>query len=174
MEGKGVDAPLPLEASLHLKKASDHNVPQAHHCLALLYEYGRGVAQDFNKAAELYKRAAEENQLESMYNLGLMYAYGRGVPQDFTLARSYFEKAAALDHAGSIFYIGVFKFQGYGCKVNYEQALNWFQRALSLGDDRIYEQAKAAMDEVKTLIEKAVERNEQMVNSYHQRNEFPL
>lgn len=174
MEGKGVSSPLFMEAALHLKKASDEGVPQAHHCLALLYEYGRGVAQDFTKATELYQRAIEESQSESMYNLALMHAYGRGVPQDFSLARSLLEKAAALDHAPAIYYIGVFKFYGYGCEVNYQQALNWFSRALSLGDDRVFTQAQAAAEEIRKLLEQADEHIDRVVNSYHERNEYPL
>eukprot|EP01040_Poterioochromonas_malhamensis_P005290 gene5290-5673_t len=172
MEGKGVPAPQYVEAALHLQRASDAGVPQAHHCLAVMYEYGRGIAQDFKKAIALYERAVEQNQIESMYNLGLMYAYGRGASQDFHQARSYFEKAANFQHAPSTYYIGVFKTYGYGCTVNYEQALRWFQRAVALGDDRIYKQAWEAAEELKHLIEKAHDENEQVIQSYHQKNEM--
>lgn len=172
MEGKGVPVPQYVEAALHLQRASDAGVPQAHHCLAVMYEYGRGIAQDFKKAIVLYERAVEQNQIESMYNLGLMYAYGRGASQDFHQARSYFEKAANFQHAPSTYYIGVFKTYGYGCTVNYEQALRWFQRAVALGDDRIYKQAWEAAEELKHLIEKAHDENEQVIQSYHHRNEM--
>jgi TPR repeat protein len=173
MEGKGVDIPQYVEAALHLQAASDGHVPQAHHLLAMLYEYGKGINQDFRKAIQLYKQAAEETQVESMYHLGLIYSYGRrGVAKDFLQARSWFENAAVYDHAPSIYYIGMFKVRGYGCEVNYEQALRWFYRAISIGDERIYKQAMDSANELKMLIEKAQQSNEDIINSYHRKNDF--
>lgn len=106
MEGKGRPGPSYHEAAVLLRKAADANVPQALHTLALMYEYGHGVEQNFEYAIKLYRQAVEQKHVESMYNLALIYAYGRGVVQDFSRARPLFEAAASLDHAPSIYYIG--------------------------------------------------------------------
>ncbi len=168
MEGLGIASKKPsyLEAALHLQKAADSGVPQALHSLALLYEYGYGIAQDFHKAISLYNRAIELGQIESMYNLALMQAYGRGTPQDLLSARANLEKAAALNHAPSIYYIGVFKTYGYGCEINYDQAVHWFERAATLNDPRIQDKAMQAADSLKKLVFEAKEKNDNMLNSF--------
>jgi TPR repeat protein len=85
LEGTGVTQQLQEAASL-FRIAAEHNIPQAEHFLALMYEYGRGIELSFDMAAYFYRRAAEKNFLESMYNLALMYIYGRGFTQDFQRA----------------------------------------------------------------------------------------
>jgi TPR repeat protein len=63
--------------------------------LAFLYEYGRGVPQDYVSAAAWYTRAAEQGEPAAQYSLGLMYDKGRGVPQDAVLAHKWLNLAAA-------------------------------------------------------------------------------
>ena len=46
--------------------------------LGLLYENGRGVAQDYAKAREWYEKAAAKDNAYAMRNLGLLYENGRG------------------------------------------------------------------------------------------------
>jgi hypothetical protein len=161
MEGKGVPSPSYLEAAVYFQKAADEGIVQAQHNLALMYEYGMGIRQDFVKATELYKRAAEQNYVESMYNLALMYAYGRpGFPQDYQRARSLFDAGARMNHAPSMYYIGIYKTYGYGCQINYEQAINWFERAASLDDYRISSKAAANAKELREMVDMARNQNE--------------
>ena len=61
----------------------------------MLYDYGRGVAQDLAKAREWYEKAAVKDSADAMFNLGVLYDSGRGVAQDFGKAREWYEKAAA-------------------------------------------------------------------------------
>jgi hypothetical protein len=63
--------------------------------LGLLYEYGRGVPQDYQKAEDWYERAAAAGQPVAMTNLGILYEYGRGVPKDYQKAKEWYEKGAA-------------------------------------------------------------------------------
>jgi TPR repeat protein len=69
--------------------------------IGLLYQYGRGVPQDFAKAHEWFEKAAAAGDVAAMSNIGLLYQYGRGVPQDFAKAREWFEKAAAAGDANA-------------------------------------------------------------------------
>ena len=62
------------------------------------YRDGKGVAQSFQKAAELYTMAAEQGQVDAMYNLGVLYIKGDGVAQSNELARKWWTKAANEGH----------------------------------------------------------------------------
>eukprot|EP00981_Chlorochromonas_danica_P003350 scaffold644_cov168-Ochromonas_danica.AAC.42 len=171
LEGKGVSSPAHTEAALLLRKASEEgNVPQAHHLLGVMYEYGLGVMQNFQTAGKYYHRGAEQHYVESMYHLALMYAYGRGYQQDLVKARSLLDAAARSNHAPSMYYIGIFKTYGYGgLMVNYEQAINWFERAASMGDPRISDKAARNAQELKESLTNALERNEDMLNAFQAR-----
>ena len=171
VEGKGLAAPNYIEGAALLAKAAEAGIPQAEHQLAVMYEYGRGIQQDFSLAMKYYSRSAEKLFLESMYNLALMHAFGRGTPQNFQLARSLFDSAASYDHAPSIHYIGVFKTYGYGCEINYQQAVNWFERAAGLDDYRISAQSKQAADDLKNSIAEAEKRNEAFLDQLISRSE---
>lgn len=171
LDGKGVDKPSYSEAAALFRKAVDANVPQAQHSLALMYEYGLGVEQNFDLAIKYYRKATELNHVESIYNLALMYAFARGVAQDFARARSLLETAAKVDHAPSIYYIGIFKTYGYGCKIDYNQAVNWFERAAGLDDFRVSLKAKSSAEELRTLIANAQIRNEALLDQYQKQAE---
>jgi TPR repeat protein len=61
--------------------------------LGLLYEYGGGVEQDYQKALGRYKNLADNNMTVGYHQLGLMYYYGKGVSVNYSEALSLFEKA---------------------------------------------------------------------------------
>jgi TPR repeat protein/peroxiredoxin len=69
--------------------------------LAYCYGNGLGVAQDLNKALELYRQAATTNYAIAFHGLGYAYLNGRGVELDYEKALMYFRKAAALGLVGS-------------------------------------------------------------------------
>ena len=60
-----------------------------------MYDYGRGVPQDYAEAAKWYRRAAEQGNANSQYNLGVMYAEGQGVSQDYVLAHLWLNLAVS-------------------------------------------------------------------------------
>lgn len=78
--------------------------------LAYAYLKGDGVAQDYKKAAELFKRVVSHNAFVDMYNggdyeeqaqdaylqLGLIYRQGLGVKKDDRAAARWFGRAARL------------------------------------------------------------------------------
>lgn len=149
------------------RKAADANIAQAEHSLGVMYEYGRGVEQNFILAASFYKKAAEQNFVESIYYLGLMYAYGReGIAQDYTHARALFEQGARMNHASCVYYIGVFKAFGYGCAVDYHQAINWFERAGAMDDYRISPMATKAAKELREFMAYASTKNEAILDQF--------
>jgi hypothetical protein len=64
--------------------------------LGLCYYYGRGVPQDYTKAAKLFRMAAEKGLPGAMHNLSVCYEHGEGVPQDASEAAKWSSKAQAL------------------------------------------------------------------------------
>src|SRR5262249_26978313 len=68
---------------------------KAHAVLGLMYEYGRGVPQDFVIAAHWYRCAAEQGNPAAQYQLGLMYDKGHGVPRSALIAYTWLNLAAA-------------------------------------------------------------------------------
>ncbi len=61
--------------------------------LGSLYLQGRGVAQDYTRARELYQRAAERGYAVAQNNLALMYANGQGGEKDYVRAAAWLELA---------------------------------------------------------------------------------
>ncbi|ETD24250.1 tetratricopeptide repeat protein [Helicobacter macacae] len=64
--------------------------------LGLMYANGKGVRQDYAKAAELYKKACDMKNANACYNIGVSYAKGQGVRQNSSTAKQYFGKACDL------------------------------------------------------------------------------
>src|SRR5271156_2322184 len=62
--------------------------------LAVRYEHGEGVAQDYGRALSLYCEAAEQNDARAFQNLGWMFLNGRGVGRDAAIAVGWFHRAA--------------------------------------------------------------------------------
>lgn len=62
------------------------------------YYSGNGVAQDKEKAAEIYEEAAVDGDVLAQYTLGYMFDKGDGVDKDRVKAMSWYEKAAAQGH----------------------------------------------------------------------------
>jgi len=64
--------------------------------LAVMYEKGRGVAQDYSKALNLYQQGCSGGNELNCYNLGLMYEEGRGVSQSDAEALVFYSKSCEL------------------------------------------------------------------------------
>ncbi|KAG0279566.1 hypothetical protein BGZ96_001925 [Linnemannia gamsii] len=78
--------------------------------IGLLYEFGRGVAQDELKATEWYDKFLkyslediEQGDMESQFVLAKMYRNGRGVPKDEAKAMEWYAKAADQGKTGAMF-----------------------------------------------------------------------
>lgn len=63
--------------------------------LGFLFQYGRGVPQDYTEAAYWYRRAAEQGNDMAQYSLGLLYDKGFGVREDYVEANKWLNLATA-------------------------------------------------------------------------------
>ena len=62
--------------------------------LGFIYQYGRGVPQDYAQAVAWYRKAADQGFADAQYNLGLMYGNGQGVPEDYVEGYKWLNLAA--------------------------------------------------------------------------------
>ena len=63
--------------------------------LGVMYDNGRGVAQNYAEAMKWYRLAAAQGDAAAQNNLGLMYGTGRGVAQNYVQAHMWSNLAAA-------------------------------------------------------------------------------
>ena len=104
----GPAAAGPLQAGIAAYKAGDypraarlllplaqHGNPQAQTYVAIMFQNGRGLPQNYVAAADWYRSASEQGVPVAQFNLGLMYDKGHGVPQDYVLAYKWLNIATA-------------------------------------------------------------------------------
>ena len=77
-----------------LQRGAKKGDPLAQFYLAICYEDGRGVRQDYETAARLFEKAAEQNIAPAQYNIALRYSQGKGVSKDLKKAAYWYRKAA--------------------------------------------------------------------------------
>jgi TPR repeat protein len=63
--------------------------------LALLFYDGRGVPQDFERAAKWFEKAAGQGYTNAQRNLGELYFTGKGVKRDYVESYKWFNLCAA-------------------------------------------------------------------------------
>lgn len=101
--------------------------PQAQNCLAIFYQYGLGVPQDYKTAVKWRTKAAERGVLNAQHNLGLMYY--RNTPPNYKEALKWLTRAAKQGFAKAQYNLGIFYyFEEASCQ-NYTKALEWFTLA---------------------------------------------
>jgi len=69
--------------------------PDAQAYIGAMYNDGKGVPQNYKKAAKWYRRAAERGDGIAQRRLGLMNHVGQGVPQDYVQAYMWYNLASA-------------------------------------------------------------------------------
>lgn len=73
-----------------MKPLTEQGYVDAQTTFGKMYEYGKGVTQDYKTAIKYYTLAADQGYAYGQYRLGRMYEYGKGVIQDFTRAHMWF------------------------------------------------------------------------------------
>ena len=85
--------------------AAEQNDVIAQYGLAVMYNEGIGVTQDYEAAFKWYKLAAEQGDAWAQGSLASMYATGDGVIQDFILAHMWMSISASNGREGAALYI---------------------------------------------------------------------
>ena len=108
---------------------SDQGEPRAKNKLGLKYTYGRGVAQDHERAMTLFREAAEAGETHALNNIGWMYRDGRGVSKDYKEAAKWFRKSAEAGNSWAMLNLGLLYKDGRGVSQDDEEAVRWFRKA---------------------------------------------
>ncbi|XP_038055222.1 DAP3-binding cell death enhancer 1-like [Patiria miniata] len=96
------------EAVSHFAEGCKVGFSKATFNLAVCYEQGKGVAQDLEKAADLYKKATAQGHPLANFNLGVFHMTGKGgLPQDTSLALELIGSAAAAGVTQANRYLGI-------------------------------------------------------------------
>ena len=112
---------------------AEDGAPKPQFNLGLMYDNGRGVAQNYGEALKWYRKAAEQGYALAQFNLGGMYYEGRGVPQDDKKAVKWYRKAAEQDYTSTQLNLGVMYYNGRGVVQDYGEAIKWYRKAALQG-----------------------------------------
>ena len=86
--GCGEGGQVQLETADALRVRAEQGDADAQYNLGVMYDQGRGVAQDDAEAMRWWRLAAEQGLADAQYNLGVSYVTGEGVPQDYVQAQT--------------------------------------------------------------------------------------
>jgi TPR repeat protein len=84
-----------LRAVKRIGPAAERGDARAQAYLGFMYQYGRGVPQNYGLAIYWYRRAAEQGNAVGQHLLGLMYDKGMGVATDHVAAHIWLNIAAS-------------------------------------------------------------------------------
>jgi TPR repeat protein len=114
-------------AQIFYRMAADADHAGAMVRLGKLYEDGRGVPPDNNKARGLYEQAARMDSAEAMFDLGALYeSGGGGMTPDTAKAIEWFQRAAALGHAEAMSKLAALYDKGAWVAPDLDQARAWY------------------------------------------------
>lgn len=122
---------------LVLKYLEDISSGNGFYYIALLYQKGTVLEQDYEKAFSFYKKAQEEGY-SSDYNLGYLYYNGLGVEKNYNLAFTHFEKSYLDGSIHGKLALGYLYYFGHGVKQNFIRALSLFNDCGKAGMGEAY------------------------------------
>jgi hypothetical protein len=117
-----------------LRALADQGDTVARYDLGVLYDNGRGVAQDHAEAARWYRVAAEAGHAAAQNNLASLYRNGQGVPQDFAEAVKWYRRAADQGSAMAQNNLGVMYRDGLAVAKDDVRAHMWFNLSAAKGN----------------------------------------
>ena len=161
---KAYDAGSYEEAFIIVEPLAKMNHPEAEYLLGQMYELGRGVKKDSEKALSLFTAAANQGYAAAQAKLGSLHVEGK---QDYASAMNWFQKAADQGYALAYSAIGDLYAKGYGVDKNQDKAVEYYKKAAEAGDaaaclrlGRMYEQGegvKADREEAATWYKKGAD-----------------
>ena len=115
------------------KELAEQGHARSQYNLALSYDNGRGVLQDYEEAVKWYRLAAEQGDAGAQYQLALSYDKGHGVPQDYKEAVKWYRLAAKQELAVAQHNLGVSYAKGEGVIQNDVFGYMWLNIAATAG-----------------------------------------
>lgn len=122
-----------------LRLAAEQGHEQAQNNLGLMYEYGKGVPQNYEKAIRWYLPAAERGQAWAQSSLGRLYENSDDQFQDFGEAVKWYLLAANQGFSIAELNLARMYESGRGVQKNIEEANKWRQIAERSFEEKILE-----------------------------------
>jgi len=104
--------------------------------LGVMYEQGRGVAQNYREAMRWFRLAAVQGNASAQSNLGVMYYKGQGIAQDYGEAMKWYRLAAEQRNPEAQFNLGVMYEEGRGVPQDRVRAHMWYNLAAAVDSDQ--------------------------------------
>ncbi len=125
-----------FDAALRLfQPLAEHGDASAQSNLGVMYEQGRGVAQNYREAMKWFRLAAIQGNASAQSNLGVMYYKGQGIAQDYVEAMKWYRMAAEQRNLEAQFNLGVMYGEGRGVAQDRVRAHMWFNLAAAVSND---------------------------------------
>ena len=115
--------------------AAENGYSTAQNNVAVAYQQGIYIDQDFDKAVYWYQKAVEQNDIAALDNFGMCYFNGDIVDRDLKKAVSLFTNAAEQGYPTSMSNLGKCYLEGWGVDANQNEALKWLVAASEQGDE---------------------------------------
>jgi uncharacterized protein len=106
----------------------------AEYFLGRVYFQGKGVAQDYGTAAELFRRAAEQGNAHAQNDVGVMFESGLGVQQNLTEAFNWFSRSAEQGDANGQCNLGRMYATGSGVEMDLIKTYQWLSLSAAQGE----------------------------------------
>jgi uncharacterized protein len=116
------------------KAAAKRGDALAEFFLGRAYFQGKDVAQDYGKAAELFRRAAEQGNAQAQNDLGVMFENGFGVERDAIEAANWFTRSAEQGDANGQCNLGRMYAMGSGVPLDLVKAYQWLSLSGAQGE----------------------------------------
>jgi len=117
------------QALKYFRQAAKRGDSQAILQIGLMYDFGKGVTQNYPEALRWYVRAADKGEPRAMYLVGHMYEFGEGVPVDTDLAIHWYLKSANNGHASAQFELGKLLTRNSSGSQRYLEGVDWLRLA---------------------------------------------
>ncbi|KAI8886661.1 HCP-like protein [Backusella circina FSU 941] len=149
-EENNVDLAL-SEAARWYSRAADcsHNLALYH--LGRLYEFGRGVNQDYSKAIKYYQIASKLGNTDALYQLGVIYQDGKGIEQNTKKAIGYYTQAAEKGNSMAQYALGRLYEEGKLLSKDILEVVKWYSISNSQGNERAQKRLYDYFDELYTI-----------------------
>ncbi|MCB1099757.1 MAG: sel1 repeat family protein [Verrucomicrobiae bacterium] len=135
MFGAFGEAPDLEEAKKWFERGAKDGNAAANLELGFLYEEGRGVPVDVDRALFYYRAAAHADLPEAWYQLGVCSMNGIGSEPDATAALEWFQKAAGKDSLPAMYQMArLYETGASGLPKDESKSNDWYQKAAQLGD----------------------------------------
>lgn len=112
-----------------LKPLAQEGDAKAQEMVAIMYDFGNGVAKDSVEAMSWYEKSAKQGNVSLQHDLGIRYFKGDRVKQDYEKAFYWWKLAAESGVLESQYNLGLMYGQGLGTEKDPAAAVKWYEKA---------------------------------------------